>query len=61
MYDNIWKGKWKRDSGLINELWGTLMEDEIADIEYKKEKMANLLQENGDSKDEAEEHYTLFE
>lgn len=60
MDENIWKGKWKGING-IKEQWRAMTHDEIADIEGKQEKLADLLQEHCDSKDEAEEHYTLFE
>lgn len=59
MDNNIWKGKWK-ETKWIKKQWGSLTNDEIAELEGKQEKLADLLQVYGDSKDDADDHYTLF-
>ena len=41
---NIIEGKWKEMSGSVQEQWGKLTNDELAEINGKKEKLEGMLQ-----------------
>lgn len=41
---NIIEGKWKEMSGSVQEHWGKLTHDELAEINGKKDKLEGMLQ-----------------
>ncbi len=41
---NIIEGKWKEMSGSVQEQWGKLTHDELAEINGKKDKLEGMLQ-----------------
>jgi hypothetical protein len=51
MYDTIRNRKWNMKCE-IEDQWTTLTHEEFAEMEIKQEKLASMLQEYGDSKDE---------
>jgi uncharacterized protein YjbJ (UPF0337 family) len=52
-WDEI-KGDWKQFTGRIKEQWGKLTEDDLAQINGKKEELIGKIQERyGQTKDEA--------
>jgi uncharacterized protein YjbJ (UPF0337 family) len=62
MEGNVWKGKLKGSRVGIKEQFEEMMDDdEISEIEGKLELMSELLEEYGDLKYDAEDHYTIFE
>ena len=51
-WDRI-EGNWKQFSGLAKEKWGKLTDDEIAEIEGKRERLEGKIQERyGYTKDQ---------
>lgn len=61
MYDDILKGKWKEIKGRVKERWGKLTDDDLTEIEGKKDKLLGLLQQlYGYSKYRAEQEYDDF-
>ncbi|MCL7452106.1 MAG: CsbD family protein [Anaerolineae bacterium] len=55
--DNIaFAGKWRQLRGKIQEEWGDLTDDELDQIEGRREQLVGLLQEKyGYARDEAED------
>lgn len=61
MNRDILAGMWKQVKGRIKESWGELTDDEIEQIEGKRDKLAGKLQEKyGYSKMEAESEIDSF-
>ncbi|RPI34266.1 MAG: CsbD family protein [Chloroflexota bacterium] len=61
MLEDILSGKWKQIRGDIKEKWGELTDDEIDQIEGRREKLIGKLQEKyGYSKLEAEREISEF-
>lgn len=55
MNDDILKGKWNQLKGKVKEEWGDLTDDDMKEIEGKRDILAGKLQERyGMAKDEAE-------
>ena len=51
-WDRI-EGNWKQFSGLVKEKWGILTDDEIAEIEGKRDRLEGKIQERyGYTKDQ---------
>jgi len=56
------KGDWKRVKGKIREKWGELTDDEIDQIQGRREQLEGLLQKKfGLAKDEAKRQIDAFE
>ena len=59
--DDILKGKWNQIRGEVKKRWGELTDDEIDQIEGRRDKLVGKLQEKyGYSKREAEDHVERF-
>jgi len=55
MNNDIFKGKWKQIKGRVREKWGELTNDELDQIQGKKDVLAGKLQEKyGMSRKEAD-------
>lgn len=56
------KGNWKQFKGEIKEQWGRLTDDELDQIEGKRDKLVGRIQERyGIAKDEAERQVSSWE
>jgi uncharacterized protein YjbJ (UPF0337 family) len=56
------KGNWKQFKGEIKEQWGKLTDDELDQIEGKRDKLVGRIQERyGIAKDEAERQVSTWE
>lgn len=61
MNDDILQGKWKQLRGRLKESWGVLTDDELDQIEGRRDRLSGKLQERyGYSKMEAEEEINRF-
>lgn len=61
MNDDILAGNWKQFRGKVKEQWGKLTDDELDQIEGKRDQMVGLLQkEYGYSREDAEADYDDF-
>lgn len=61
MNKDILEGKWKQVRGDIKEWWGKLTDDEIDQLEGRRDQLAGKLQEKyGYSRDEAEREIDKF-
>lgn len=62
MNKDIWKGKWLQLKGNVKEQWGKLTDDDLSQIDGKREALLGKLQSQyGYSKDKAEEELEKFE
>jgi uncharacterized protein YjbJ (UPF0337 family) len=58
MNEDILKGKWQEIKGRVKEKWGKLTDNDLGEIEGKREKLLGLLQKKyGCIKDKAELEY----
>ncbi len=58
---DIVEGKWSQQDGSVKEKWGDLTDDELTEVDGKKDKLAGKLQEKyGWSKQEAENQIDEF-
>ena len=54
MNDDIFKGKWTQLKGNINEQWGKLTDDEIEQLDGRKDQLVGKVQERyGIARDQA--------
>jgi len=61
MVADVLEGQWKQIRGQVKEKWGELTDDEIDQIEGRRDRLIGKLQERyGYSKQEAEEHVNEF-
>lgn len=61
MNQDILEGKWKQIAGRAREQWGTLTDDELAQVEGRAERLAGLIQEKyGISREEAHQSVRAF-
>jgi uncharacterized protein YjbJ (UPF0337 family) len=61
MDSDVLKGKWKQLRGSVKETWGELTDDDLNQIEGKRDKLIGKLQEKyGYSKMEAEKEVDRF-
>jgi len=61
MNNDIFEGKWKQMSGKVHEQWGKLTDDDVEQINGKRERLEGLLQERyGYAKDEAASEMNKF-
>jgi uncharacterized protein YjbJ (UPF0337 family) len=61
MNQDIFGGKWKQLRGSIKQKWGELTDDELDQIEGRRDKLAGKLQEKyGYTKQEAEREIDNF-
>lgn len=62
MDNNILKGNWNIVKGKIKEQWGNLTDDELAEIDGKKDQLLGKLQKKyGYTKEEAQRKIDQFE
>ncbi len=55
------KGKWKEVQGQVKDKWGKLTDDDLLQINGKKEVLVGRLQKHyGHSKEEADKHIDEF-
>jgi uncharacterized protein YjbJ (UPF0337 family) len=61
MNEDILEGKWKQLRGQVKETWGELTDDEVDEINGKRDKLIGKLQEKyGYARAEAEEEVDDF-
>ncbi len=61
MNNDIFKGKWKQIKGRVQEKWGELTDDEMDQIQGKKDVLAGKLQEKyGMTRKEADKEINQF-
>lgn len=61
MKEAILEGKWKQFQGEVKERWGKLTDDELDQIEGRRDQLVGLLQEKyGYGLERAEEEYEAF-
>jgi uncharacterized protein YjbJ (UPF0337 family) len=61
MDNDVLQGKWKQLKGSVKETWGELTDDDLNQIEGKRDKLIGKLQEKyGYSKMEAERQVDRF-
>lgn len=61
MVADVLEGQWKQIRGQVKEKWGELTDDEIDQIEGRRDRLIGKLQERyGYSKQEAEQHVNEF-
>jgi len=61
MTDDILEGQWKQLRGRIKEAWGVLTDDELDQIDGKRDRLIGKLQEKyGYSRVEADEEVDRF-
>ena len=61
MNNNIFEGKWKQIKGRVQEKWGELTNDEMDQIQGKKDVLAGKLQEKyGMTRKEADKEINQF-
>lgn len=61
MNQDILAGNWKQFQGKVKEQWGKLTDDELDQIEGRRDQLVGLLQKKyGYSRDEAEDQYDDF-
>lgn len=61
MASDVLKGKWMQLRGQIKEKWGELTDDEIDQIEGRRDRLIGKLQEKyGYTRQEAEDRVTAF-
>ena len=62
MNSDIFQGKWKQIKGQAKQKWGELTDDELDQIDGKRDELVGKIQEHyGIAKDEAEEQVNQFE
>lgn len=61
MNEDILKGKWKQFRGQVKETWGELTDDELDEIEGRRDKLVGKLQEKyGYTRAQAESELDRF-
>jgi len=61
MNEDILEGKWKQLRGQVKETWGELTDDEIDEINGRRDKLVGKLQEKyGYAREEAEDEVDDF-
>lgn len=61
MNEAILEGKWKQFQGKVKERWGELTDDELDQIEGRRDQLVGLLQEKyGYSLERAEDEFDEF-
>jgi len=51
----VWKGRWNEFKGMLREKWGQLTDNELTEMQGKREQLLGLIQKRyGMAKDEAE-------
>lgn len=59
---DTFEGKWKEAKGFVKEKWGKLTDDDLTEINGKREKLLGKLQQHyGYAKDKAEEELHRWE
>jgi uncharacterized protein YjbJ (UPF0337 family) len=62
MKSDIFQGKWKQIKGQAQQKWGELTDDELDQIDGKREELVGKIQEHyGIAKAEAEQQVAQFE
>lgn len=58
---DVLEGRWKELKGGVKERWGKLTDDDLAEVEGKREKLLGLLQRKyGYARSKAEQEYDDF-
>jgi uncharacterized protein YjbJ (UPF0337 family) len=61
MAHNVLKGKWKQLKGKVQEEWGELTDDDVAEIKGNRNQLVGKVQERyGRTKEEAEDEVDDF-
>jgi uncharacterized protein YjbJ (UPF0337 family) len=61
MNEDILKGKWKQFRGSVKQRWGELTDDELDQIDGRRDQLVGKLQEKyGYSRDRAEQELNRF-
>jgi uncharacterized protein YjbJ (UPF0337 family) len=56
------KGNWKQLKGKVKEAWGDLTDDELTQVEGKRDQLVGLIQKKyGTTKDEVEKQLAGYE
>lgn len=59
---NIIEGNWKQFSGTVKESWGKLTDDDLDEIQGKRDRLVGKIQESyGYAEDEAEKQVAEWE
>lgn len=62
MNDDQFAGKWDRIKGSVREHWGRLTDDDVEEVNGKRESLVGKIQEKyGDTREAAEEKLAEFE
>lgn len=62
MNEDIVKGKWQEIKGVVQQKWGKLTDDDIAEIKGSRERLAGTIQKNyGIARDEVEKQLKDWE
>ncbi|MGZ9097060.1 MAG: CsbD family protein [Micavibrio sp.] len=62
MNEDIIKGRWREIKGSVQEKWGKLTDDDLAEINGSREKLAGKIQRSyGLAQDEVEEQLKKWE
>jgi len=61
MNSDIMEGKWKQMKGAVQAKWGSISDDEFAQIEGNRERLVGLLQEKyGRNKDQLRQEVNSY-
>lgn len=61
MNEDVMKGKWKQARGSVKEEWGKLTDDDVDEVDGRRDKLVGKLQERyGLAKDEAQRQVDDF-
>jgi len=62
MNSDTMKGNWKQLKGKVKEAWGDLTDDELTQVEGKRDQLVGLIQKKyGKTKDEVETQLAGYE
>lgn len=62
MNDDQFEGKWNRMKGTVREHWGRLTDDDVEEIQGRRQRLRAKIQEKyGDTKESAEDKLVEFE
>ena len=62
MHDPKWTGKWNQLKGKVREQWGDLTDDDLTEIEGRRDQLVGRIQERyGKARTEAEQEVANWE
>jgi len=62
MNDDQFEGKWNRMKGAVREHWGRLTDDDVEEVQGRRQRLRAKIQEKyGDTKESAEDKLVEFE